>query len=166
MKLLITFLTTFFSVQAMAVTVGIVDMQKVINTIKDGKSIVKTLEKSFNQKKKKLKSEENKIIKAKEEFKKQSLVLSDKAKLKKEQELQKMIIDLQRKTMEYQKTIQKQEQNLKKPILDKLKVVVEDVSKKQNVDLTFEIASPVIYAKTKKDLTDAIIKAYDKKYSK
>ncbi len=166
MKIVIGLILTFISAQALAAKIGIIDMQKVINSIKEGKSVIGTLEKSFNEKKAKLKKEEDKIIKAKEEFQKQSMVLSDQAKVKKEQELQQMIVGIQQKTVEYQKEIQGLEQSLKKPLLDKLKPIVDEVSKKEGVDLTFEISSPVIYAKDKVDLTDAIIKAYDAKHKK
>ncbi len=166
MKLLLALLTLTFSFQSMAVTIGIVNMQKVINTIKEGQSVMKTLEGSFNKMKKELKDEEMKIGKSKEKIDKQSMVLSDKAKVKKQQELQKMMIDLQKKTAEYQRKIQQQELELKEPILKKLKEIVESVSKNEGVDMTMEISSPIIYAKDKKDITDAVIKAYDKKHSK
>ncbi|MBL7664894.1 MAG: OmpH family outer membrane protein [Bacteriovoracaceae bacterium] len=167
MNKILVLLLMVISVNAQAVVIGLVDMQKIFSTIKDGKSVLATLEKSYNEKKKKLKAEEDKIMKLKEEMQKQSMVLSDAAKAKKEQEMQKLIMELQQKTVEYQKEINGQEQDLKKPVLDKLKVVVDEVSVKQNVDLTVELkSSPMIYVKEKKDLTDEIIKAYDAKNSK
>jgi outer membrane protein len=166
MKYLLSIVVLLTSFPAFSVTVGVVDMQRVINGIKQGKAIIKTLEKSFNKKKKELKKEEEKIIKMRDDFKKQSLVLSDKAKVKKEQELQMRIVELQKKTVDSQRQIQKQEAELKKPILEKLRKIVEEVSKKEKVDITIEVASPIIYAKDRKDITDAIIKAYDKKHGK
>lgn len=147
--------------------VGIVNFQKVISEIKEGKSILKTLEKSYNDKKKILKAEEDKIKTLQGKYKKQSMVLSDKAKLKKEQELKEMIYALQKKTVSYQKEMQKQEAELKKPIMKKLQVVIDKVSNDEKVDLTFEIStSPVVFAANKIDLTGKVIKAYDKKYNK
>lgn len=156
------------SFSAMAeVKVGIVNIQKVITNIKEGKSVMKTLEKSFKSKQKELKSEEAKIKKMQASFKKQDMVLSDKAKAKKQQEVRGMIAALQQKTMKYQKDIQNQEAQLKKPILEKLKPIIDEVSKAEKVELTFEItSSPVVYAADKVDITDKVIKAYDKKYNK
>jgi outer membrane protein len=69
--------------------------------------------------------------------------------------------------MEYQKEISELEATMKKPILDKVKDVVEAVSEEAKVDFTVEVStSPVVYAKTKKDLTDLVIAAYDKKHGK
>ena len=67
--------------------------------------------------------------------------------------------------MEYQKEIQKMEEDMKKPILEKLRPIIDEVSKANKVALTFELTSaPIIYAEAKKELTDDVIKAYDKKH--
>lgn len=165
MKKLIVLLCLLLSVSAFAeVKIGVVNIQKVITTIKQGKSVMQALEKSFKAKQKDLKSEEEGIKKLQQDYQKQSLVLSDKAKLKKETELRSKIQALQKKTMDYQKDIQKQEADLKKPILEKLKPIIDEVSKEMKVALTFEVtASPLVYAESKVDITDAVINAYDKK---
>ena len=53
--------------------------------------------------------------------------------------------------MGYQKEIQEMENKMKKPILDKVRAVINTVSKKQNVDVTFGKlpTAPVVYAKMK-----------------
>lgn len=166
MKIFSFLLVLFFSYTASAsVLIGLVDVQKIITSIKEGKSVQKKLEKSFNDKKVVLKKEEDKIKKAQENYKKQSMVLADAARATKERELQEMVMSLQNKTMEYQKEIQKMEQDLKKPILERLRPIIDEVSKSNQVAMTFELsAAPIVYAETKKDLSDEVIKAYDKKH--
>jgi len=166
MKLIfgLIFLSMTLSAQA-EVLVGLVNVQKVITTIKEGKNVQKKLEKSFNDKKAVLQKEENKIKKAQEDYKKQSAVLSADARGKKERDLQEMVMKLQNKTMEYQKEIQKMEEDMKKPILENLRPIIDEVSKQNKVALTFELTSaPIIYAESKKDITDEVVKAYDKKH--
>jgi outer membrane protein len=159
--MLLTFSASSFS----AVLVGLVDIQKIITTIKEGKNVQKTLEKSFNDKKVVLKKDEEKIKKAQEDLKKQSMVLAQAALANKEREMQEMMMGLQNKTMEFQREIQKMEQDLKKPILDKLRPIIDEVSAANEVDMTFELsAAPIVYAKAKKDITEDVIKAYDKKH--
>ena len=151
-----------FSFSASATLIGTVDVQKVLLSVKEGKSVRDKLKKEFEKKQGELKKEEDKIRKAQEDFKKQTLVLNDAAKLKKQESIQKMIMELQQKSMGYQKEIQALENELKKPLLDKIRKIVEDVSKKEGVDLTFELSvAPIIYAKDQKNLTDLVIKAYD-----
>lgn len=167
MKLVLVAFVTLFSFSALAdVTVGLIDIQRVISSIKEGKAVQKKLEKAFNDKKVILKKDEDKIKKSQEDFKKQSMVLAEAARANKEREMQEMFMELQNKTMQYQKEIQEMEQSLKKPILDRLRPIIEETSKTANVDLTFELsAAPIIYAKNKKDISDDVIKAYDKKHS-
>lgn len=166
MKLSAIFLTFVFSFAAQAaVTVGLVDVQKVLTSIKEGQSVMKTLEKSFNDKKATLKKDEDKIKKAGEDLKKQSAVLSEQARLTKEREIQEQILAVQGKAAEFQREMQKMEQDLKKPIIDKLRPIIEEVSKASAVSMTFELGSaPIIYAESKKDITDEVVKAYDKKH--
>lgn len=148
-----------------AVTIGLVDIQKVITTIKEGKGVMSSLEKSFNDKKALLQKEEEKIKKAQEDYKKQSAILSEQARATKERDIQQLMLSLQNKTMEFQKDIQGQEQNLKKPILEKLRPIIDEVSKTNAVAMTFELsAAPIVYAESKKDITEEVIKAYDKKH--
>jgi outer membrane protein len=166
MKSIIALLALALTLPAFGATlVGLVDIQKVITNIKEGKGVQKTLEKSFNDKKTILKKDEDKIKKAQADYKKQSMVLAEAARMNKERELQEMMMGLQNKTMEYQREIQKMEADLKKPLLEKLRPIIDEVSKANAVAMTFELsAAPIVYAESKKDITDEVIKAYDKKY--
>lgn len=168
MKLVLSLALLVFSVQSFAaVTVGLVDIQKIITSIKEGKNVQKELEKAFNDKKAILKKDEDKIKKAQEDYKKQSMVLAEAARANKEREIQEMMMGLQNKTMEFQREIQKMEQDKKKPILEKLRPIIDEVSKANEVAMTFELsAAPIVYAESKKDLTEDVIKAYDKKHPK
>lgn len=163
--LLLSFLisTTLFA----EVKVGLVNIQKIMSSTKEGKSVNKTLEKSYNAKKKQLKTQEQAIMKLQEKFKKQDAVLSDAAKMKKSQEIAQKMEAARRQAAQFEQEIRKQEAELKKPILEKLKTVIDKISQQEKVSMTFEVsASPVVYAANKVDLTDKVIKAYDKKYSK
>ncbi len=156
----------FFALQAQAaVTVGLVDVQKVLTSIKEGQSVMKTLQKSFDDKKTQLKKDEDKIKKAGEDLKKQSAVLSEQARLTKEREIQEQILKVQGKASEFQRDMQKMENDLKRPIIDKLRPIIIEVSKAAGVTMTFEASNaPIIYAESEKNLTDEVVKAYDKKH--
>lgn len=162
-KSFVALLVLFFTFPAFSKTlVGKVDIQKVLVTIEQGKKVRNQLKKEFEKKQGLLKKEEDKIKKMKEDLDKQAAVLNAKAKSKKEQELQEAIIMAQQKSMQFQQEIQAKEQELKKPLLEKIKDIVEEVSKKSGVDFTFEASTtPVVYAKDLVDLTDDVIKAYN-----
>lgn len=163
-KSLIIILATLFSFSAFSKTVvGKVDIQKVLVTINEGKKVRDQLKAEFEKKQNLLKKEEEKIRKMKEDMDKQAAVLNAKAKAKKERDLQEAIMQAQQLSMQFQQEIQGKEQELKKPLLEKIKKIVEDVSKKSEVDFTIESSTtPVVYAKDQKDLTDEVISEYNK----
>lgn len=168
MKNMFLVLGLVFSFSALAeVKVGLINIQKIMFTIKEGKNVNSVLEKSYKAKQDLLKKDEEEIIKLQEKFKKQDAVLTDAAKMKKGQEIGKKMEMARRKAAQFEQEIKKQEAELKKPILEKLKPIIDEVSKNESVAMTFELnSSPVVYAANKVDLTDKVIQAYDKKHSK
>ncbi|MBT6324742.1 MAG: OmpH family outer membrane protein [Bdellovibrionales bacterium] len=148
-----------------SVLIGKVDIQKVLVTVKEGQKVRDKLKKSFESKQSILKKEEEGIKSLQETYKKQSLVMNDQAKTKKEREIQGKIMALQQKSMGFQKEIQQMEEKLKKPILEKVRVIIEEVSKSTGVEMTFEASTaPIVYAKSEKDLTDNVIELYNKRH--
>lgn len=150
---------------AMALTIGTVNVQKALLAVKDGQKAQTQLQGIVKKEQEGLKKEEEKFTQAREAFEKQALVMNAQAKSKKEKELQEQFMKLQSRSMELQKEISKKENDLKQPILDRMKGLIEDLSKKADVDLTFEESTtPILFSKSSKDLTDDLIAAYDKKY--
>lgn len=145
--------------------IGRVDVQKVLLSINEGKAIRDKLKKSFEEKQQILQKDQEEIKKIEEDLKKQGLVLNDKAKEKKEKEIQAKFMQLQQKTMQFQKEISEMENQFKKPIMAKLQEVITEVSKNAGVDFTIEVSTtPIIYAKSDKDLTEEVVKLYDQKF--
>ena len=149
------------------VSVGKIDVQKVLITVNQGQAVRDQLKKAFDEKQKVLKDEEDKIRKLQDDYQKKASVLNEKEKGKKERDIQEKIVAIQQKTATFQKEIQDMEQKLKTPILEKVKAIVDDVAKNADVDLVYEAATaPILYAKEEKDLTDDVIKAFNKKFPK
>ena len=147
-----------------AVKMAKVNVQKVLVTIKESGTIREKLKKEFDKKQKEVRSEEQAIVKAQEDFKKQSAVLNDKKKAQKQQELQQRFMALQQKMQQYQKQMADMENKFKAPILKKITDVVKEISEKKGYDLTYEASTtPFLYVKSSVDITDEVIKAYDKK---
>jgi outer membrane protein len=167
-SLLIALLLLSFSAPTFsAFVVAKVDIQKVLRSVKQGKKVRSKLKKSFDSKKKILDKEQAAIRKLQESYSKKKSLMDDKGKMNEERKIQEKIIALQQKSLGFQKEIQKMEGKMTKPILERLKVVIQDVSKKSKVDITFEASTaPVVYAKQEKDITNAVISAYDKKHPK
>lgn len=151
------------SVFAEELKVGVVDMQSALQSVDAGKKAKAQLEKDFNAKKKELQNEEAAIKKMGEEFKKQSLALSDEARAKKQQELQERIMKFQETTARSQAEIQQKEHDLTQPLITKLRGVIADLAKQKSLAVVLEKnENNVLYFRDKDDFTQEVITTFNK----
>lgn len=144
--------------------IAVVDLQKALQSVDAGRSAKATLEKEFNEKKKNLQTEEEAIKKMTEDFKKQSLVLSDEAKARKQNEIQERMMKYRELFGRSQMDIQNRERQLTEPIINKLRGIVEELGSKQSYTIILEKnENNVLFSLPKDDLTEDVIKAYNKK---
>jgi outer membrane protein len=146
-----------------AVKVGIVDMEKALQSVKKGKDAKARLEKKFNQKKAQFEKQKKEFDKAQEDFKKKSVVLSDKAKNEQMMELQQKFAELQQLNQQAQVEMQQEEVKETQPIVKGLTELMPTVGKEAKVDVVFEAKAGLLYAADSVDITDQLVKAYDKK---
>ena len=143
--------------------VGVVDMQKAIQTSSAGKKAKKEVEGDFEKKKKDLKKKEDDLKKRVEEFEKKQAVLSDKVRQEQQVDLQKDMMQFREEVSKSQVTIQQRERELTKPILEKLQKVILEIAKEKDFSMVLEKAEQsVMFAKTELDITDEVIKRADK----
>jgi outer membrane protein len=152
------------STSVFALKIGKVDVRKIMTSIKQGKQTQKNLKKEFEAKQKLLKKDEEKLKKMRAAYEKQSLVMNDKAKAKKQMEMQKTFEIYRQKREKYQVEIDKKERKMKEPLLKRLKAIIDSVSKKEGLDMVFEVAASPVYVKSEVNISDKVIKAYDKKH--
>ncbi len=149
--------------QAADVKIGYIDIQKAIQETSTGKKAKKELEKEFNAKKEELGKREANIKKMQEDFEKKKSVLAEEAKQAKAAELQGEMMKYRDLLGQSQLNIQKKEQELTKPILDKLQEVIDKVAKDGGYTMILEKSEQsVIWAKKEIDLTDTVVKAFEK----
>jgi outer membrane protein len=145
--------------------IGTVDMQKALQSVEAGKKAKSQLEKEFTSKKKELQDEESSIKKMGEEFKKQSLVMSDEARAKKQSELQERIMKLQENSGRSQMELAKKERDLTQPIILKLKTIVTDMAKTKGYTMVLEKnENTVLFSQDKDDLTNDVISTFNKQF--
>lgn len=165
MKYLVVLTLIFSSLVMAEVRIGVLNYQKVIMTTKEGKRVYNSLKKTFDTRQKTVKAKETELKKMQDDFRKQSALLSAKAKSKKMQEIREKANSVRELTMRYQQEVNKSLAEKRKPIFKKLEKIIETVSQAEKLDFAIEIsASPLVYAKNPVDITDKVIKAYDAKY--
>lgn len=144
--------------------IGLVDMQKALQTVDAGKKAKAQLEKDVEAKKKEFQSEESAIKKMGEEFKKQSLVMNDEARAKKQGELQERIMKLQEKGAKTEQELRRKEAELTQPILSRLRNVINEVAKQKGYHMVLEKNdNTVLFSQEKDDLTADVISSFNKK---
>jgi len=140
--------------------VGIVDMQRAIQTSETGKKAKSQLEEAFNKKKKELQSEEANLKKLQEEFQKKQAALSDSAKKEQQMKLQEKFMKYQELLQKSQAEIQKKEQEMSEPIIRKIREKVTEIAKKKGYQLILEKNDTVIlFSMDKDDLTEEVMKS-------
>lgn len=142
--------------------IGFVDMQKAIQSTAAGKKAKEELEKDFNKKKKELEKKEADLKKMGEDLEKKKSVLSEEALGKKQAEFQEEMLKYRDVVGKSQVEIQKKERDLTAPILEKMKKVISKISKEGGYSLVLENSQMVLYADQGADLTDAVVKAFEK----
>jgi outer membrane protein len=143
--------------------IGYVDLQKAIQETSAGKKAKGELEKEFNAKKAQFQKKEADLKKMAEDLEKKKVALSDEMRAQKQQELQNEMLKFQREVGESQLSIQKRERELTEPILKKLQASLDKLAKDRGLIMVLEKSEQsVLWAKKDLDLTDALIKEFEK----
>lgn len=161
--LVFAFLVSGLGVHAAEQKIGYVDMQLAIQQTSDGKKAKKNLEGIAKGKEDKLKSLEAELKKKGDEFKKKASIYDEATKRKKQMELQKEFYDLQQLLGQSQAELRQKEEEALKPIVTKIRQQIESIAKKGNYTMVLEKSENLVLFATKDiDLTDQVVKAYEK----
>ena len=143
--------------------VGYVDVQKAIQATTAGKKAKDTLDSEYQKRKANLDKRKADIEKMGQDLEKKKSVLSEEVLGKKQMELQEEMMKFQKTVGENQLEIQKKEEELVKPILNKMKAVIEKVAQEKGFSLVLENkGQAVLFAAKDADLTDDVVKAFEK----
>lgn len=142
---------------------GIVDMQQVILSVEEGKTAREALEKEIKAKEAELLKQKEELDKMNKEWKDQGPLLSEEARMKKQQEFQEKFLALRNAEMEFQANIKRKEQKATQQIAVKVAQVVDSIAKSKKLAAVFEANSAgLLYLDAPVDLTQAVITEYGK----
>lgn len=152
-----------FSSHAFALKVGVVDMQRIILTVEEGKAARETLQQEIRAKENELRKQKEELDKLNEEWKTQAALLSEDARMRKQTEFQEKFMKLRNEEIQFQQTIKQKEAEATQKIALRVTETVNELAKEKALDLVFETnSSGLMYAKDPTNLTDEVIKLYDK----
>jgi outer membrane protein len=146
--------------------IGYVDMARALNDVEDGKAAKAKLKVDFEAKQQKLDKMQNDLRDKKEAFDKRVAMMKPEARQEKEAELQRAMMEVQQTYMQLQQELMESETQLGQSIRKKLQAVIDKVGDKENYFLILNTGDTVLYNKRHMDLTDDLIREYNKTYTK
>lgn len=166
MQFIISVLVFMFSASAFAevpaAKVAIIDMQRAIQSVSEGKKARENLQKEWEEKTKKLQADGKKVQDKAAELRKQSMVLDEKTMREKEEALQAEFMKLKEQEMKIQSEFQQRDHEVSSPIINKIRKFVADISKENGYTLVIDgNEGNVIFAQNTDDITEQVVKLYD-----
>ena len=142
---------------------GIFDMQKLILTVEDGKEARGALEKEIKTKEDEFRKKKEELDKLNKDWKDQAPLLSEDARMKKQQDFQEKFVELRNTEMAFQQQIKQKESQATQRIAVKAQSLVDGLARERNLEAVFEVnSSGLLYVKNPVDLTSQIIEKYNK----
>lgn len=156
-------LTSSAATAATTFKIAYVDLQEALLSIKEGKKVKKKLEGIAKKKKKELEKEQEAIKDLKTELEKQAALMKEEERRKKLVEFQTRVEEFQAAYLESQQDLAKKEQEMTRPIFNKMLSIVEEMAQEMGYDMIMEKGA-VLYATSNSNLTDELIKRYNAKH--
>ena len=142
--------------------IAVVDVQRVIDDSEKGQQARELLKQKFEQEKTSLEKEGKEIALLKEDFDKQSAVLTPEKRADREQELRQRIKDFNRLKKDKQDSFNAQQMEVLRQVMARVMEVVQTVAKENGYTAVFDATNgPVLYAGEGVDITDLIIQRFN-----
>lgn len=162
-KLTAVFAFLFVATSAHAeMKIAVVNMQKAIQSSAAGKKAKAELESDFEKKKKELQKKEADLKKMSEDLERKKSVMSEEAFQQKQAGFQEEMMKFRQTVGNNQMEIQKKEQDLTGPIIEKMRKVISKIAKEKDYSLVMENTAMVLHADASLDITDEVLKAFEK----
>ena len=140
--------------------VAVVDTQRAIMETEDGLRAQATLKKVFDSKQRELDKKQADLQKERADIEKQRGVLSKEALQKRIDRWQRELVQLQSVFVEYNKELQKRQNELTQPIFRKTMGIISRLARQDGYDVVVD-KQAVPYVRSDLDLTDRVITLYN-----
>lgn len=161
----VTIGVSFFMFSAQAeFKLGYVDVDKALLATKEGKKVDVTLKKSAEKKQKELARKEAEIKKMMGDLDKKRHILEEDDFKRKREAIQKEMVNLQEFVGKSRVEFENQRSRLLKPLAEKMERVIAEVARREGYTMILRRTSQVVlWADGKGDLTNRIVRAFEKK---
>ncbi|KPA13026.1 Outer membrane chaperone Skp (OmpH) [Candidatus Magnetomorum sp. HK-1] len=143
--------------------VGYINLQRLVNESNLGKAAKANIEKMRQEKQTEIDQKLEDIRKLKERVEKNGSLMGAKNKAEKVEELQQMYKTYQRMVTDAKEDLTKQDGKLVSTILERADGVLKEVAKREKYSIILKDPDAIGYLDKKVDITDMVIKAFNKK---
>jgi outer membrane protein len=166
MRRLLLALPLLFAIPARAqsMRIGFVDVQRAIQEVDEGKNARARLQQELQQKRSDIDQKRANLEKMKADYEKQLPVLSDDAKRKKGEELQKAFVDAQQGAQQMQEELQGKEQEAMSGISKRMVQIVNEVVEREGFTYVLDKAA-LLYAPPASDITNEVVRRYNERFA-
>ena len=139
-------------------TVAVVDYERIIVESRLGKDYIKNAKKNIEKKQELLAKLEDQVRNMRDKFNEQKLVLDEKARDKKAEELSYKMKELQRKSEDFQAEVKIAEGKFQRDILSVLMKEVKSVADQLGLDLVLSKSAPgLMFVSSELDITSKVL---------
>ena len=150
-------------VHAQGMKIGFVDVQRAVQEVEEGKAARARLQEELKQKRTDLERKRADLEKMRADYDKQAPVLSDDAKRKRQEDLQKAFVDAQNSAGQMQEELSGKEQEAMRSISQRLVQVVAEISDKEGFTFVIDKAA-LLYAPAASDVTNEVVRRYNERF--
>jgi outer membrane protein len=141
---------------------GVVDMQRALNECDAGKKAKDQVKAKFERAQDQLKKEREDLDRAREDYEKKAVALSEQKRRDMEKDLDNRSLDFKRKYEDFQRDLKRTDAELTSGIVEQLYAIVADYGRKQGYTMIFEVSNgALLYADKALDVTDEIVSLHD-----
>ena len=144
--------------------IGYVDVQRAVDEVEEGKAAKGFLRSQVEEKRKALDVKKANLQKMQGDYEKQAAVLSEAAKRTKQEELQKALVEAQQSAQEAEQELQGKQQEAMGKISKRMLEIISQVSQTEKLDFVLD-KSALLYAPNSADITNEVVRAYNKTYA-
>ena len=154
------------SLPAFAAGFAVVDFQRALSTVEEGKRVEAELNQIMQNKQSEMKALETQLQTAMQAYQQQQQLLSDQARAEKEQELYQLQMQAQQAAYAAEMEFQQIYTQKMEVLIGKMRVVANEIGVEKQYDMVFEATeSGVVYHSSNvPDVTTELITRYNKKH--
>jgi outer membrane protein len=165
MLIVVFFTCTLNFALAKGIKIGIVDLQRAMREVEDGRKALEKLKKEFDEKQRLLDEKREEIEKLKEELDRQASIMKEDVRRRKEELIKQKFLDWQGLGMKLQRELDEKQLKVLQKLQQKMDKILRNIGSRENYTLIL-LKDSVLYHPEYMDLTNQVIRMYNEKYSK